>query len=247
MGAVKLAKRSLDIGLFSDNPAMPDYYQHTLGLPFVEAIEHSATYQEMFFEVNGASLKINQSTEPMGDGVSGYCGLVIATDTVSEPQHLTDPDGLRIELVPVGYEGITQFGIICRVPDADRQRSFLIESLGAEEMPGGVRIGDIPMRLEEAPIERSTPTWRRGFNYYVVFAADGPRAHQQLLDAGAEHAVPPLKLMDRCVFSWVRDPSGNWIELVQYADIAGPLPEVDPIDQHWAEIVRWREDGVAFG
>jgi hypothetical protein len=54
-----------------------------------------------------------------------------------------------------------------------------------------------------------------------------------------------LRLADRCIFSWVRTPSGNWLELVQYADY-GPLPDLPRAADRWPQIIRWRETGEAF-
>ena len=70
--------------------------------------------------------------------------------------------------------------------------------------------------------------------------------NQHLLAAGAEHSLRILRLADRCNFSWVRDPSGNWIEMVQYARLSGPLPPVDHLEDHWDEVERWRQDAVSY-
>src|SRR4051812_10364100 len=108
---VALARPTLDIGLFSDNPTMAAFYMNEIGLPFVEALPHSETYSENFYAANGASLKINASTEPMEHGTSGYCGLIIAREGVTAPQRFVDPDGLSIAVVPPGNDGVHQMGI----------------------------------------------------------------------------------------------------------------------------------------
>jgi catechol 2,3-dioxygenase-like lactoylglutathione lyase family enzyme len=245
MAELELSRNTLDIGLFSDNPAMARYYIDVLGLPFVEALQHSDTYSENFYAANGASLKINASTEPMEAGTSGYRGLIIAREGVTQPQHFVDPDGLAVSIVPPGHEGVYQMGIVCEVPDTATERDFLVNGVGACDDHGVLRIGETAFFLRTGGVPRPTPTWRRGFNYYVVFVRDIERAHQRLLDNGAEHSAPPLRLADRCIFSWVRTPSGNWLELVQYADY-GPLPDLPRAADHWPEIIRWRETGEAF-
>jgi catechol 2,3-dioxygenase-like lactoylglutathione lyase family enzyme len=245
MGAVALARPVLDIGLFSDNPAMQRFYTDTIGMPFVEAIEHSPTYREIFYAVNGASLKINYSDEPMAAGTSGYRGLLIAREGVREPETIVDPDGLPVTIVPPGHRGVHQLGIVSVVPDVDAERRFFVEGLGAVEDGDGLRLGDAVLFLQPGATERPGPTWRKGFNYFVVFVADCVGAHQRLLDLGAEHSVQPIRLADRCVFSWLRPPSGNWVELVQYPD-TGPLPDVPLAADHWDDITRWREAGVPF-
>jgi lactoylglutathione lyase len=245
MSTFTLARRTLDIGLFSDNPDMAGFYINELGLPFVEALPHSDTYSENFYAANGASLKINASTEPMEPGTSGYRGLIIAREGTTGAQRFVDPDGLVVTIVPPGHDGVHQMGIVCEVPDVAAERAFLVEGVGARDDEGVLRIGETAFFLRTGGVARPTPTWRRGFNYYVVFVSDILTAHRQLLDAGAEHSAPPLRLADRCAFSWVRTPSGNWLELVQYAD-TGPLPDAPRAADRWPQIIRWRETGEAF-
>jgi hypothetical protein len=245
MSTFTLARATLDIGLFSDNPAMAGFYMNVLGLPFVEALPHSDTYSENFYAANRASLKINASTEPMEPGTSGYRGLIIAREGITSPQRFVDPDGLVVTIVAPGHDGVHQMGIVCEVPDVAAERAFLVEGVGARDDEGVLRIGDTAFFLRTGGVARPTPTWRRGFNYYVVFVSDIVTAHQQLLDNGAEHSAPPIRLADRCAFSWVRTPSGNWLELVQYAD-TGPLPDAPKAADRWPEIIRWRETGEAF-
>ncbi len=248
MAAFTQTRSVLDVGLFSDNPAMPKFYAEELGLPFFEGIQHSPTYEERFYELNGGWLKINYSDEPMAPGISGYRELIIARDDLAEPRSLTDPDGLAIRLVPRGGDGVTQLGVRYAVGDVELQRRFLIDALDAVEDDHGLLVGDTRIVLEADPGgRRPTPTWRRGFNYLLVSVDDGPAAHAALIEAGAEHSLRPIRLGDRCIFSWVRDPNGGWIELVHYADNGKPLPEDVPgVEGLWEEVTAWREDGTAF-
>jgi hypothetical protein len=247
MAAFRQTRPVLDIGLFSDNPAMPKFYAGELGLPFFEGIQHSPTYEERFYELNGGWLKINYSDEPMAPGISGYRELVIAKDGLDEPRAVTDPDGLAVRLVPRGTEGVTHLGVRCAVADVEVQRRFLVDALGAIEDDHGLLIGDTRITLEHDPSgQRPTPTWRRGFNYVLVAVDDGPAAHQALVDAGAEHSLRPIRLGDRCIFSWVRDPNGLWIELVHYAEDGKPLPDIPGVEGLWEEVTAWREDGTPF-
>ena len=245
MHPVALSRPTLDIGLFSDNPAMPDFYLHEIELSFVEALPHSPTYSENFYAATGASLKINFSTESMGPGTSGYRGLVIARDATRVAREYVDPDGLQVTIAPPGHDGVTQMGIVCEVPDEDAERAFLVDGLGAREDDGVLRIGETALFLRVAAVGRPTPVWRRGFNYYVLFVKDILRAHRHAVDHGGEHSASPLLLGERCAFSWLRTPSGNWVEFVQYADY-GPLPAAPLAADRWPEITRWRETGEAF-
>jgi len=245
MAALPLARPTIDLGLFSDNPAMSDFYQHVLGLPFVEGIQHSPTYSEDFYSVNDRSLKINASTEPMQTGTSGYRGLLIAREGAQERRDFIDPDGLAVSIVPPGDESVDQIGIVCEMRDVDTEARFLLETVATRGDAGVLRVGDTVLFLRECDSPRPTPTWRRGFNYILFSVADIVVAHQCMVDHGAEHSAPPVRLADRCVFSWVRAPSGNWIELVQYADVA-PLPDVPLAADRWPEITRWRETGEPY-
>ena len=247
MPAFAQTRPVLDIGLFSDNPAMPKFYADELELPFFEGIQHSPTYEERFYELNGAWLKINYSDEPMAAGRSGYRELVIAKDDLARPRSLRDPDGLAIRLVPRGTDGVTHLGVGCAVADVEAERRFLVDALGAVEDEHGLLVGDTRIVLEHDPAgQRPTPTWRRGFNYVLVSVDDGPAAHEALVAAGAEHSLRPIRLGDRCIFSWVRGPNGLWIELVQYAGPDSPLPDIPGVEGLWEEVTRWREDATPF-
>lgn len=245
MDPFALSRPTLDIGLFSDNPAMPPFYVDELGLPFVEGLPHSPTYSENFYAATGASVKINYSFESMAPGTSGYRKLIIARAGTREPQEFVDPDGLSVAIVPPGHEGVTQMGIVCDVADEAVERAFLAEGLGARDDNGTLRIGETAIFLRVATVDRPTPVWRRGFNYYVLFVKDIMRAHRHAVDHGGEHSASPLLLGERCAFSWVRTPSGNWVEFVQYADY-GPLPKAPLAADRWPEITRWREAAEAF-
>jgi catechol 2,3-dioxygenase-like lactoylglutathione lyase family enzyme len=131
------------------------------------------------------------------------------------------------------------------VADAQRQREFLVDALGAREDAHGLALGDTRIIVEEtvAP-PYPTPTWRRGFNYILVPVDNVDVAHAHLLDHGATHGLRPIRLADRCIFSWVRDPHGNWVELVQYTD-SGPLPDIERADSLWPVITAWRDHGTS--
>lgn len=242
----ELASSTLYPGLFTDNiDAMRGYYTRR-GLRFMEMLRQSDTYAELFFELPGGKLKIqSDSHAPMPPARSGYVGLSIAgrsdTPTVVEP----DPDGLEVSTVPWGQSSISSLGFSVQVPDAARYRQFLLDGLGGHENSQGVRVGDTQFLVTEVPgLERSTPICRRGFTYITLIVHDLLTAHRALLDAGAEDSFAITRLHDRCVFSFVRDPFGNWIEVVQYANLSGPLPDVRMIEDHLDAVVAWREHAV---
>jgi lactoylglutathione lyase len=248
MAGIELARGLLDPGLFSDNEAkMRDFYVQDVGLPFQERLPHSDTYAEVFFTLPPGKLKIQSFVEPLEPAVTGYRELLIARGDVDEVVQLQDPDGLPVQLVPVGHRGVTTAGIVVGVPDVDAQRRFLVEGMGATESHGGLRVGDTQLFVEErASSGEPTPAARKGFVYITMIVHDCVGAHERLLAAGGRHSLRTLRLADRCLFSWVRDPNGNWVEIVQYAELSGPLPDIDRLADHWDEVTEWRERGTAF-
>jgi len=237
----------LDLGLFSDAPASIGFYRDDVGLPFVETLRHSPTYEERFYSLGGSSLKINYSSEPMPAGPSGYCALTIVRPDQVDPLTLVDPIGLPVTIAPALNGSDAPVAVTCSAADADRHARFLVDGLGARPEADGFRIARTLIRLVESESSGpAAPTWSRGFKYVVAFVDDILAAHKGLIGHGAEHSVPPTRLADRCVFSWLRDPGGNWLELVQPATVA-TLPDVTPIDQRWQEIIAWRETGAGFG
>ena len=243
-----LARTLLDPGLFSDNTeAMTAFYTGTVGLAFLERLPHSETYAEVFFTLPPGKLKIQSSTLPMDAADSGYVELMVARANQASVESVTDPDGLPVHLVPLGYRGVTTAGYVVAVADVDVQKQFYVNAMGAVDTGDGLRVGDTMLFLRHDPAKhRATPPWRRGFTHITLIVHDALAAHEALLVAGAEHSLRLLRLADRCLFSWVRDPHGNWIELVQYAELSGPLPDIDRLHDCWDAVTRWREDGVSF-
>jgi lactoylglutathione lyase len=249
VATIDLARGLLDPGLFSDNaPTMERFYEDTIGLPLFERLPHSDTYQEVFFKLPPGKLKIQAFATPMEKAVTGYAELMIASDKAASVSTYTDPDGLTVHLVPRGHRGVTVAGYVCRVPDPDAQTKFYLEGMGAQRVDGGgLRVGDTMLFVEEGPLPGApTPCARTGFVYITIIAHDCAAAHKALLAGGGEHSLRILRLADRCLFSWVRDPNGNWVEVVQYAELSGPLPDIARLADNWDGVTRWREQGVPY-
>jgi catechol 2,3-dioxygenase-like lactoylglutathione lyase family enzyme len=180
----------------------------------------------------------------MGGGVSNYRGLVIARPGLSSPEELRDPDGLSVTLVPPGARGVGTFGVAVATRDRAQLTAFYVAALGAHRDDAGITLGTTRFFVEEdTEASYPSPTWRRGLNYVLVPVDDTAAAHRYLIGHGATHGLRPIRLAERCVFSWLRDPAGNWIELVQYAD-SGPLPDIGRADALWPVITEWRDNGT---
>ncbi len=246
---IDLARTTLDPGCFtSRSTEMSDFYSSAVGLPFLERLEHSPTYRELMFSLYEGKLKVQSFDEAMPVSASGYRELIVARDDAAEVRHLTDPDGTAVSVVPSGHRGVVNIGFECAVADVERQRRFYVEGMGASESDGGLSVGTSRIFLthdETRTADANTPPRSVGFVYVTLIVHDAEAARRQLVDAGAGDSLRMLRLDDRCIFCWLRDPHGNWIEVVQYADLSGPLPDIDRIADHWPEVSRWRETGVA--
>jgi hypothetical protein len=94
---MRLAKPRVDIGLFTNN----------------------------LDPMLGSVVKINHYVEQLPAAPpSGYRESIVARQDRTEPEHLTDPDGNRVSLLPFGHEGISQIGIRLAVRNLDAHRTF---------------------------------------------------------------------------------------------------------------------------
>lgn len=244
-----LARDGLDFGLPTHNgAAMEAFYEHDLGLAFLQRDTIIEGTEEVFYEMHGSWLKLNPTTTPLEPAVTGYRELLIASDQVDEPKTLVDPDGQTVTLVPVGHRGITEVGLVVEANDVEAHQHFALEGMGAEMVGGGYRVGNTVMFFEPSatPLE-ITPIHREGFTMITLVVDDLPFAHQHLIDSGGIHGLRMSTdpgVPGRCLFSFVRDPSGNWIELCQFADLSGPLPTLVEPDPSLEEFLAFRDHGT---
>jgi hypothetical protein len=84
---------------------------------------------------------------------SGFRELMIAREDLQEPQRMVDPDGNRVQLVPKGFDGVTQLGVAMAVRSLGEHRRFYGDLLGFAEQSwsGGpaFRLGDSLLLLAE--------------------------------------------------------------------------------------------------
>lgn len=244
-----LAREGLDFGLPTNNgPAMEAFYEHELGLTLLSRDTIIDGNDEVFYELHGSWLKLNPSTGPMEPAVTGYRELLVASDEVSEPKTVLDPDGLAITLVPTGHRGIDEVGMVIEANDVAAHQRFVVDGMGAEVVGDGYRVGNTILFFEPAGEEKHiTPIVRQGFTMLTLIVSDLPAAHQHLIDSGGSHGLRMSSdpgVPGRCVFSFVRDPSGNWIELCQFADLSGPLPELTQPSPSLEEFMAFRDQGT---
>ncbi|THD77165.1 MAG: VOC family protein [Phenylobacterium sp.] len=224
---MQLAKPQVDIGLATHRlQPMLGFWQGEVGVPFDHILRIRHGQDQHRHDLLGSVLKINAYADPLPAAPpTGYRELIIARDDLPEPRRLTDPEGVRVSLVPDGREGVTQIGVRVAVRDLAAHRRFYAEALGLpEERPGHFRAGLSLILLEEsadAPADAGMrgPGWR--YITFQVFKVD--EAHAHVLAHGGREALAPVTLGTTARISMVRDPDGNWIELSQRASIVGSL------------------------
>jgi len=224
---MELAKPRIDIGLTAlDLEPMLEFWQGQVGAVFDHLLKVRRGQNQHRHDVLGSVLKINHGEAPVPAAPpSGYRELVIAREGISAPLSLTDPEGNKVSLAPVGHEGVTQIGVRLGVRSLEAHRRFYGEGLGLpEERPGVFRAGESLILLDQrddAPddAEMRGPGWR--YITFQVFKVDA--AHADVLARGGREALAPVTLGTTARVSAVRDPDGNWIELSQRASITGSL------------------------
>jgi catechol 2,3-dioxygenase-like lactoylglutathione lyase family enzyme len=233
-----LAKDRADVGLFTNRyDEMRDFYGGRLGLKFLETAGIGKVQQHRY-DLGGSWLKINTASNPLPPrSPGGYQKLVIPTAQVTQPQTLTDPDGNAIELVPPGYNGVDHVELQLGVSDVPAFERFHAEVLGSTRIgPARFRLGRSILSFSTDPAathyvapprkEGETPNLLRataalvglGWRYFTVQVRDCGAEHERVLGAGGHEGSPvmpgPAGGPTIAIF-FIRDPDGNWIEVVQ--------------------------------
>lgn len=228
---MKLAKPSLDVGLFTNNiEPMLRFYQDEVGLPFEELLPTGGGARQHRHGLNGSVLKINESREPVITGApTGYSRLTIVTERVKAATDTTDPDGNQLRLLPPA--GAARWiEIDVSLADADAGRKYYAQALGFEDAGGDTfRCGTTLIHLVHRPQQPPTGDLRAsGFRYLTVQVWDADAEYSHAVAHGGTGAMPPRTSGAVARFGFVRDPGGNWLEISQRASLTGPLPTNGP-------------------
>ncbi len=225
---MKLAKPHLDVGLFTNNEhAMLEFWQQQVGLPFDETLPLGGGVRQHRHRMNGSVLKLNAARDAINSAPpSGYRELEIAREGITVPQHLVDPDGNRVVLVPPGHDGVAGICVRMAVRSAEAFRGFFGIAMQFDEIDAATyRCGDSLVRFDEdASVVRSEPMRAPGFRYLTVQVYDVNAEHAGIVERRGDEGRPPVTLGTTARVSFVRDPDGNWIEVSQRASLTGPLP-----------------------
>jgi hypothetical protein len=174
---------------------------------------------------------------------------MIANPDATEVEELQDPDGTPVQVVPVGHRDVEEVGVVMRVNNVAAQEKMLLEGARGQRVPsGGIRLGNTVFFLEEADTEiQPGPMFARGFQMVTFVVDDIAAAHAGLIEAGARHGLKicgdPVE-PGRCMFSFVQDPNGNWIELVQFSELSPNLPPADEPAPTGEEFLDFRDRGI---
>ena len=91
---------------------------------------------------------------------------------------------------------------------------------------GALRCGHSLLFLEEASDAPSDASvFGPGYRYLTVQIFYCDEAHRRALELGAREGAPPRRAGDVAIYSMLRDPDGNWVELSQRASLTGPLDQ----------------------
>lgn len=239
-----LAKDCLDVGLFTNNlEPMLEFWQHEVGLAFDHMLpvgggvrQHRHDHQGSVFKLNHARGTLEQ--RPQREAGEGYLRLRVASEQIVEPCDRVDPDGNKVQLVPVGYAGIDQWAIEVACGGVDEFYRFYAAGLGLPKASNegsdcAVRCGrsliigcvvpgliDVPLAVSQ---QQSTEMRSLGFNYTTIQVQKVDQVHASVIANGGLEGREPTTLGDTARISFVRDCRGNWMELSQRASLTGSL------------------------
>lgn len=224
---MKLAKPALDVGLYTNQrEAMLEFWQTRAGVAFDELLPLGKGVHQLRHRIGESILKINHPREPAAAAApSGYRRLSIARSGLSEPEHLQDPDGNFVRLVPPGFEGIDQLEIQIAVRNLVASTRFYRDALQLPELsPGRLSCGLSIVSLREDTNASVDPIMNApGFRYLTIQVYDVVNEHAGILARGGREGRAPVRLGEVAYISFVRDPDGNWIEISQRKSITGSL------------------------
>jgi lactoylglutathione lyase len=227
-----LAKDCLDIGVFTNRlDAMLAFWQDTVGLTFDHMLPLGGGVRQHRHDFETAILKLNHTrTELAPRSCGGYLRLVIGKAGLAEAADLADPDGNPVRLVPKGQGGIDHWAIEVATASKDRFFHHYETCLGLPRdasFPLAVRCGrSLIIGIEDPEAAEDTDSaemMRLGYRYTTMQVFKVDTVHGQAVARGAQEGAAPITLGETARISFLKDASGNWMELSQRASITGSL------------------------
>jgi lactoylglutathione lyase len=220
---VKLAKPHVDVAVMTNHlESMLEFWQQEVGLDFEEMLPVARGHRQHRHGMNGSVFKLNHLRDELpASAPGGLRALFIAREGVAEPRDRIDPDGSRVVLVPPGHDDIVGVAVDIAVRDLDASLHFYGEVLELERVgERRFRCGDSLLRLRAQPdVQRDVPIHAPGYRYLTIQVFDCEAEHRGVLERGGAEGMPPRRAGEVAVFSMVRDPDGNWIEISQRASL----------------------------
>ncbi|MDA3041429.1 MAG: VOC family protein [Actinomycetota bacterium] len=219
-----LAKPALDVGFYSNGlAACQSFWADDVGLTYQELLKTGEGLHQHRYGMHGGVLKQNVSREPLPRSDSGLVRLRVAAD-IDAPRSLVHPDGVEVEVVPMGHDGIRATEITLAVSSVDQTAMALLSAMAAERAGGRLQIGETLIALDHRPNRPPTTESRAaGCTYLTVQVFDVHEQHARFLRKGFTEGRPPARFGDVASISFVRLPDGDWLELSQRANLTGPL------------------------
>jgi lactoylglutathione lyase len=247
MSAFALSKPFVDVGLFTNcGEEMRDFYGEIMGLDPLDTITIEPGYLLHRYDAHGSALKLNVLDAPIPDRSTCYARLLWPDPACRRIERITDPDGNEVERVPPGHLDVDQIGIVYRVTSLAMASAFAGGALGAIQLAADrFRMGRSVLIFEVDPSAPRTGALESlGFTYTTLHVTDTVSVHAHLVAHGCSEAIPPTPFEAITTYSFVRDPTGNWIEISQRNDLTGPtatpLPAGSGLSHEQIQAIRRR-------
>ena len=228
---MELARPQLDVGLFTNKlEEAQAFYGEKLGLRFESILPVPGGVNQHRYLSNGGVIKVMHSQQPLPPRrPGGYLRLIIASPNVTAPQTLLDQDGNDVELVPPGHNGVTQLEVVIGVSNPAMFDAFYDKAAGAQRPgPGRYKIGETIFSVLKDPAARPAPAASfantletvnamaaLGIRYVTLQVRNCDAVFSAMREGGASEALKPMTVGNVLRVGFVRDPDGNFIEIVQ--------------------------------
>lgn len=226
---MRLAKPHLDVGtMVNDWTAAEHFWGSTVDLAYEKFEKIGGGVRQYRFGVHGTVVKVNHSRQQLADEPTIHRRLRIAHSVTTEPTLLHDPEGVEVELVPPGHEGVVGIEIVNATADPVEARRFWVDGIGGEPVEAGstggerYRIGDtIVTCIYEPGLVGPSTRGGAGFRYLTVQVFDVDTEYARLVGLGFVGEMAPFSLGTTARVSFVRDPDGGYLEVSERAEVTG--------------------------
>jgi catechol 2,3-dioxygenase-like lactoylglutathione lyase family enzyme len=225
-GPPELSRGKFDVGLLTNKDhRMLEFWRDELGLPVERTLTPVPGVTQHKLTLHGAVLKLNcvdTPLQPRGT-LSGLRTLLIADGGVQQVQHLRDPDGNLVCLVPPGWHGIDTFGVHFAVFDETAFGDFFGRVLGFPAVGDrSYDVGGATLSFSWSPdVMPRAGGASAGYGYLTLQVVDVVKAHTLVCARGATEEQPASSAHTTTdsTISFILDPDGNRIEISQRPDL----------------------------